>query len=162
MLQPPPRALACCRTESSRLHPRTQDCKEIASHDIVSPAARPRLQRKGAASCRLLLARPGARCQPPATPACPPCPAQVLTTFQNASTLHTLSHIYWWRIVADEPQLNAGGFLADRDHPWFAQHRWLLTGTPVNATGARTRPRQPSSRGAAAAGGCRCRIKSRC
>jgi hypothetical protein len=61
----------------------------------------------------------------------------VLTTFQLASTLHTLSHIRWWRIIVDEPQLNAGGFLADKDHTWFANHRWLLTGTPINATGGR-------------------------
>jgi hypothetical protein len=61
--------------------------------------------------------------------------AQVLTTFQLASTLHTLSHIRWWRIIVDEPQLNAGGFLADKDHTWFANHRWLLTGTPINANG---------------------------
>ena len=59
----------------------------------------------------------------------------VLTTFQLASTLHTLSHIRWWRIIVDEPQLNAGGFLADKDHTWFANHRWLLTGTPINANG---------------------------
>lgn len=34
-----------------------------------------------------------------------------MTTFQLASNLHTLSHIRWWRIVVDEPQLGAGGFL---------------------------------------------------
>jgi hypothetical protein len=39
-------------------------------------------------------------------------------------------------MIVDEPQLNAGGFLGDSKHPWFANHRWLLTGTPVNATGA--------------------------
>jgi hypothetical protein len=45
------------------------------------------------------------------------------------------SHIRWWRIIADEPQLQAGGFLADKEHRWFANHKWLLTGTPINATG---------------------------
>lgn len=53
-------------------------------------------------------------------PAVPPLPVppQVLTTFQNAANLHTLSAIYWWRIVVDEPQLNAGKFLGDHNHDW--------------------------------------------
>ncbi|KAL4443632.1 hypothetical protein ABPG75_011369 [Micractinium tetrahymenae] len=56
----------------------------------------------------------------------------VMTTFQLASNLHTLSHIRWWRIIVDEPQLGAGGYLQDKEHVWFANHRWLLTGTPIN------------------------------
>ena len=36
--------------------------------------------------------------------------------------------------MVDEPQLGAGGFLGDKGHPWFSNHRWLLTGTPINAT----------------------------
>lgn len=43
----------------------------------------------------------------------------------------------WWRAICDEPQLAAGGFLADREHLLLANHRWLLTGTPTNATGVR-------------------------
>jgi hypothetical protein len=35
----------------------------------------------------------------------------------------------------DEPQLQAGSFLSPKEHVWFSQHRWLLTGTPINATG---------------------------
>ncbi|KAL4447266.1 hypothetical protein ABPG77_007299 [Micractinium sp. CCAP 211/92] len=56
----------------------------------------------------------------------------VMTTFQLASNLHTLSHLRWWRIVVDEPQLGAGGFLQDKEHVWLSNHRWLLTGTPIN------------------------------
>ena len=36
--------------------------------------------------------------------------------------------------VVDEPQLNAGGFLADKDHRWYTRHRLLCTGTPVNGS----------------------------
>ncbi|KAI7841185.1 hypothetical protein COHA_005151 [Chlorella ohadii] len=46
----------------------------------------------------------------------------VLVTPQLASQLHTLSSIYWWRVFVDEPQLAAGGFLADK------------ASTPNNAT----------------------------
>ena len=53
------------------------------------------------------------------------------------------SHIRWWRIVVDEPQLQAGGFLVDKEHIWMSQHRWLLTGTPINATGAAHVPAAP-------------------
>lgn len=45
------------------------------------------------------------------------------------------SHVRWWRMIVDEPQLGAS-ILNDREHLWVSQHRWLLTGTPSNATGA--------------------------
>ncbi|GAB4816669.1 hypothetical protein N2152v2_003715 [Parachlorella kessleri] len=58
----------------------------------------------------------------------------VLTTPIMASSKHLLNNIYWHRIIVDEAQLAMGGFLADKGHLWFANHRWIMTGTPINAS----------------------------
>lgn len=114
-------------TENTKGHPRVEDCREIAEYDIVSGcsplpgSASTEHDATGAAAHWLRRVnrwrRQPCSSEQPCPSACfsharaPPPPPQVMTTFQLASNLHTLSHIRWWRIIVDEPQLGAGGFL---------------------------------------------------
>lgn len=55
----------------------------------------------------------------------------VITTPQVVTKSSALKAIFWHRIVIDEAQLNAGSLMS-RDC-MFSTHRWIVTGTPVNA-----------------------------
>ena len=55
----------------------------------------------------------------------------VITTPQQFSKTSTLASVYWHRIVIDEAQVNAGS--AMESGLLYSTHRWIVSGTPVNA-----------------------------
>lgn len=56
----------------------------------------------------------------------------VLTTPQMVAKTPTLPSIFWHRIIVDEAQLNAGSMMSRGT--LFSTHRWIVTGTPCNAS----------------------------